>query len=100
MSERERMPFCSVEVAGSHSDTLGSFPLEECLVRRRDIIQPLQKTDIHAHCEIRTRNPSKRAAADPRLRPRRLRGRPKCFLGTMKTDSLAVWSLASRFYVQ
>jgi hypothetical protein len=29
-----------------------------------------QKTDIHAPGEIRTRNPSKRAAADPRLRHR------------------------------
>ena len=62
----------SVEVAGSHSDTLGSFPLEEWLVRSRDIVQLLQMTDIHAHGEIRTRNPSKRAAADPGLKPHRL----------------------------
>jgi hypothetical protein len=29
-----------------------------------------QQTDIHAHGGIRTSNPSKRGAADPRLRPR------------------------------
>jgi len=34
--------------------------------------QYLQKTDIHALGGIRTHNPSKRAAADPRLRPRGL----------------------------
>jgi len=32
--------------------------------------QQSQKTNIHAPGVIRTRNPNKRAAADPRLRPR------------------------------
>ena len=32
--------------------------------------QHSQQTDIHAFGKIRTHNPSKRAAADPRLRPR------------------------------
>jgi hypothetical protein len=35
-----------------------------------DNTQHSQQTDIHAPCGIRTRNPSKPAAADPRLRPR------------------------------
>jgi hypothetical protein len=35
-----------------------------------DNIQHSQQTDIHAPGGIRTHNPSKRAAADPRLRPR------------------------------
>jgi hypothetical protein len=35
-----------------------------------DITQHSQETDIHALGGIRTHNPSKRAAADPRLRPR------------------------------
>jgi len=33
-------------------------------------------TDIHATAGIRTRNPSRRAAADPRLRPRFRRNLP------------------------
>ena len=35
-----------------------------------DNTQHSQETDIHAPCGIRTHNPSKRAAADPRLIPR------------------------------
>jgi hypothetical protein len=35
-----------------------------------DNTQHSQETDIHALVGIRTHNPSKRAAADPRLRPR------------------------------
>ena len=35
-----------------------------------DNTQHSQQTNIHAPCGIRTRNPSKRAAADPGLRPR------------------------------
>ena len=35
-----------------------------------DITQHSHQTDIHAPGGIRTRNPSKREAADPRLRPR------------------------------
>ena len=37
--------------------------------------QHSQQTNIHAPSGIRTHNPSKRAAADPRLRPRGHRGR-------------------------
>jgi len=34
-----------------------------------DKTQHSQETDIHATCSTRTRNPSKRAAENPRLRP-------------------------------
>jgi hypothetical protein len=36
----------------------------------RDETQQSQETDIHDPGGIRTHNPSKRAAADPRFRPR------------------------------
>jgi hypothetical protein len=54
--------------------TLGRTPLDEWSARHRDLyltkhnIQ--QQTDIYAASGIRTRNPTKRAAADPRLRRR------------------------------
>jgi len=41
--------------------------------------QNSQETDIHAPGGIRTLNPSKRAVADPRLRPRGHRDRPVYF---------------------
>ena len=53
--------------------TLGRTPLDERSARRRDLYlttHNTHKTDIHAPGGIRTRNPSKRAVADPRLRPR------------------------------
>jgi hypothetical protein len=53
--------------------TVGRTPLDEWSARRRDLYltntQHLQLTNIHAPDGIRTRNPSRRAAADPRLRP-------------------------------
>jgi hypothetical protein len=59
----------------SHSmtHTLGRTPLGEGSARRRDLYlttHKSQETDNHAPSEIRTHNPSKRAAAVPRLRPR------------------------------
>jgi hypothetical protein len=54
--------------------TLGRTPLDEWWARRRDLF--VTTHDIHKrrtflpHGGIRTKNPSKRAAADPRLRPR------------------------------
>jgi hypothetical protein len=53
--------------------TLGRTSLDEWSARRRDLYvttQHSQKTAIHAPGENRTLKPSKRAAADPRLRPR------------------------------
>ena len=48
-------------------------PLDEWSARRRDLYpkntQHSQQTNIHAPGGIRTRNPSRRAAADPRFRP-------------------------------
>ena len=65
----------NVEVSRSHSDTphlIGLFwrvigPSQRPLP---DNTQQTQETDIHALGGIRTNNPSKPTAADPRLRPR------------------------------
>jgi hypothetical protein len=72
-----------IEALRSHSvghSTLGRTPLEERSARRRDLYLTTHKTqkdtDIHVPGGIRTRNPSKRAAADPRLTPRGLWDRP------------------------
>jgi len=56
--------------AHTHARTLGRTPLAGGSTRRRDLYlttHNIHKTDIRAPCGIRTRNSSKRAAADPRL---------------------------------
>jgi hypothetical protein len=59
--------FFIIEASQSHSDT----PYSVQLLRTSDHnTQHSQATDIHVPGEIRTHNPSKRAAEDPRLRPR------------------------------
>ena len=54
--------------------TLVKTPLEEWPTRHRDLYltntQLSQETEIYVPGGIRTRNPNKRATADPRLRPR------------------------------
>jgi hypothetical protein len=59
--------------------TAGSTPLNEGSARRRarylHNTQQKQQTNIHALSWIRTRDPSNRAAADPRLRPHSRRDR-------------------------
>jgi hypothetical protein len=67
-----------IQASRSHSfrhTTLGRTPLDVRSVRRRDDTQHLQETDFHVPKGIRIRNPSKRAAADPSLRPRGHRDR-------------------------
>ena len=63
----------SVQASRSYSGrhtTLGRTPLDEWSARRRDVyLTPYNTTGIHSAGEIRTRNPNKRAAADPRLKP-------------------------------
>jgi hypothetical protein len=62
-----------VEASQSHSDTPHSVGLlwtSDQPVTETSTSQHSQETDVHASGEIRTRNPSKRLAADPRLRPR------------------------------
>jgi hypothetical protein len=58
----------------SDTYTLGRTSLDEGSARRRDLYlyntQHSKEIDIHAPGGIRSRNPSKRAAADPHLRPR------------------------------
>jgi hypothetical protein len=68
---------------------IGRTPLDEWSARRRDHYLPTQhshKTDIHITGRIRTRNPSKREAAEPCLRPRGHWIRPNAFLLTFIID--------------
>ena len=52
----------------SRNTTLGRTPLDKWSARRRDLyLTPQNTTDIHSPSGIRTRNRSKRAAADTRL---------------------------------
>jgi hypothetical protein len=62
-----------IEASLSHSDTPHSVGLlwtRDQPVAETSTWQHSQQTDIHALGGIRTRNPIKRAAVDPRLRPR------------------------------
>jgi hypothetical protein len=62
-----------VEVSTSHSGTPHSLELFSATDRPDAVTstpQHPQKTDIRAPGGVRTHNPSKGAAADPRLRPR------------------------------
>ena len=64
-----------VEASRSYSDTPHSVVLSVRVISQSqrplpDNTQHSQETDIHAPGGIRTRNPSKRTAANPRLRPR------------------------------
>jgi len=67
-------PLCA-EVSRSHTihtHTLGGTPMDKGSARLKGLpgnIQYSQKTDTYATGGIRTRNPSKRTATDPRLRP-------------------------------
>jgi hypothetical protein len=62
-----------IEASRSHSDTphsVGLFWTSDQPDAETSTWQHSQETDIHAARGIQTHNPSKRAAADPRLRPR------------------------------
>jgi hypothetical protein len=59
----------------THIQTHGRTPLDEGSARRRDLYlhrttEHRNPTNIHAPSGIRTRDPSNRAAADLRIRPR------------------------------
>jgi hypothetical protein len=60
----------TVETSGSHHIRQGSSARVIIPSQRPqpDNTQHSQETDIYSPGEIRTRNPSKRAAADPRLK--------------------------------
>jgi hypothetical protein len=56
-----------------HTHTAGRTPLDEWSARRRDLYLTTQTLSRDKHpcpAGIRTHDPSKRSAADPRLRPR------------------------------
>jgi hypothetical protein len=63
-----------IEASGSHlGTTLGRTPLDEWSARRRDLYLTTHSTQKDTHpwpSGIQTRNPSRRTAAEPRLRPR------------------------------
>jgi hypothetical protein len=67
---------------------LSRAPLNERLARRRELTKHTrsQEADIHAPGGIRTHNPSKRAAADPRLRRCGYCDRHTCMLLMAITD--------------
>jgi hypothetical protein len=72
----------SVTVVSDHTQghkthTIDRNPLDEVSACRRDNTQHSQETDIHVLGGIRTRNSSKQAAADPHLKQRGHRTRPK-----------------------
>ena len=80
----------------THTHTaLGRTPLEERSARRRDLYlttQHWQETNIHTPGGIRTHNPSKRTAADPRLKSRGLCYRRKLILRIIITKFSARFS--------
>jgi len=63
-------PHCRGFTTTLRHTALGWTPLDEWSARRRDNKQHSQQTDIYAPGGNRTHNSSKRAAADPSLRPR------------------------------
>jgi hypothetical protein len=83
-------PHCrGFEITLRHT-TLGRTPLDEWSARRKDLYLTTHNThkrqDIHAPGGIRIRSPSKRAAVDPRLRPRSHRDRPELYTAVRKTN--------------
>jgi len=78
--------------------TFGRTPLDECSSPTRrslpDNTQHSQETNIHAPGGIRTSNPSKQAAAEPRLKRRGHRDRPSTLIRIWKcvqTMSIQRW---------
>jgi len=65
-----------IKASRSHPDTPHSVGLLWTTETLPDHTQLSQETDIHAAGGIRKHNPSKKAAADPRLRPRGQWDRP------------------------
>jgi len=72
-------------------------PLYECSARRRDLCLKTQIThkrqSSNALSGIRIRSPSKRAAADPRLRPRGHWGPPACYVHLCTVVSRLIYLL-------
>jgi len=75
-----------IEALWSHlrHTSVGRTPLDEWSVRRRDLYLTThnnhEDTDIHSAGGIQTRNPSRPAASDPRLRPCGHCDRPASYL--------------------
>ena len=70
-----------IEASRSHSATVNPAGLLWTTQRLPDITQHSQEADIHAKGAIATLNPSMRAVAHPRLRPRGHWDQPTVLLG-------------------
>ena len=90
-TKKVKNPWCSclllrlITLNDIHTRTpLGKTSLEEWSARRRALYLTTHNTHKRQPClsGIRTRNPSKRAAADPRLRPLGRWDRRLCYLWT------------------
>jgi hypothetical protein len=84
----QQPPVCQglliIEASRSHSGTPHSVGLlwtsDQPEADTAFLTQHSLETDIHAPCGIRTHNPSKRAVADPRLRPHGYWDPPKRYI--------------------
>ena len=81
----------------TYTHTIGRTPLDEGSARRRHLYLTTHNTHkrqhIYASGGIRTRNPSKRAAADPRLRPRGHRDRPLLHFTLLIPLCIYIWTI-------
>jgi hypothetical protein len=80
------------KVPRSYSDTPHSVDSFGRVISpsQRPVRDNTQHTDIHVPGGIRTHNPSKRTAVDPRLRPRGHWDRRICIVGTLKLFKIMV----------
>jgi hypothetical protein len=77
-----KSPHCRDITITPRQNACGRNPLEECSFRLRDLsltTHNTHETDIHEAGGIRTRNSSRRATADLRLRPRSHLNRPATY---------------------
>jgi hypothetical protein len=91
-----------IEASRSHSDTPHSVGLlwTSDQPRRRDLYLTTHNTHIHDLSRIRTHNPSKQTAADPRLRPRGHWDRPGLGLDHKKHKNLQSISSKMPFIIR
>ena len=86
-------PYCLGSTITLRRTTVGRTPLDEWSARRKDLYQT--KHNNHNRQQsmssggIRTHNPSKRAATDPRLRPRVHRDRQGAVIFAEIQDSVS-----------
>jgi len=83
--------------------TVGRTPLDEWWARHRDLYQDntqhSQETNIHVPSGIRTHNPMKRVAADPRLKPRGQYDQPIITCYTKLTNRMNTLLSQLRYFI-